>query len=708
MDLVSASRLTEDGVSLSPVVTPFVRHWGEADLGQLAEAFFFAAEAHRGQRRRSGDPFLSHPVAVAATLASSGADTETVQAGLLHDVVEDTDVPLAEIAGRFGETVAHLVDGVTKIDSLHFTTRFESQAATVQKMIVAMTADPRVLVVKLADRLHNMETMAPMPAETKVRKAKETLEVYAPLAARLGIEDWKHRLQELAFPLAHPEEWVAVDAQIRSRHRSRTDDMEAITARLTEAFSAAGIEGELVGRKKHHYSVWRKMVTQGRPFSDVYDLIGLRLIVESVAECYLALGAAHGAFMPVPDRFVDHIAIPKPNGYQSLHTTLIGPGGAPFELQIRTRQMDAQATYGAAAHWAYKEGVAAPPRSSWRARSSYEEAAAAAAVEYYADLVADLGHGEEIFVLTPCGEPVALPVGATPVDFAYRVHTEVGHACRGAKVNGRLVPLSTVLRSGDQVEILTSSRPDPLPSRRWLDFVVSSGARQKIRRHLEAADASELVSAGRRLLSDAGVSPFSDDLAVVASQLGFADSDGLLVAVGARRVSASTVRRRLEGPEVPAPRSPASTGPQPAPAVVVDGWPGVETFFPACCAPEPPAHIIGYVTVGRGVSVHDAACVNVSALDPNRRVPVWWAGYSRSPVGWLVVAADDRPGMLASVTAAISALGANIVASEGRRAGGGSASLRFCVEVSDPDHLEDLAAELESLDGVLSSVTEAA
>ena len=685
----------------------------------MERAFVTAEEAHRGQFRKTGEPYIFHPIAVTELLAEAGADVPTLIAGLLHDVVEDTDWTREDIERQFGSEVAHIVDGVTKIDRLRYKTTQESQAATIRKMVLAMAEDTRVVVVKLADRLHNLRTIDPMPDRVKQRVTHETLQVYAPLAARFGIETWKHELEERAFKVAMPDEWVMVDRAVKERHARRDQELAEISATLEQAFREQGLTGTLEGREKHYYSIWRKMREQGRPFADIYDLIGLRFICETVGECYAALGIAHATFPPVTGRFFDHIAMPKPSGYQSLHTTLIGPGGKPFELQIRTREMHHTATYGVAAHWMYKE--LGDAEEAWRQakeklspiREPAEEAEEVE--EYFADLVGELTAREEVYVLTPKGEPVALPAGATPVDFAYRIHTEVGHACRGAKVNGRLVRLDTKLQTGDIVEIITSRKPNPVPIPEWLSFVVTTKARAKIRRRLEDPHGAQWEKEGREAIWGLDVVQEFDDeivarkVARLAAELGYDEAISMYRAVGSGKIGLEGIALRLGRLLGRDDREQERTewNPPSPDDVIVGGWEGVAVRFAACCEPEPPDEIVGYVTVGRGVSIHQVRCANVNDLEAPRLVEVAWRNQdSPSKYGWLRIVAADRSGLMAELAGAISELGAFITDSESHSRKDGQATLRFRMEVSGPHHLDEIRDRISEVHGVVSAIIE--
>src|SRR5918911_1816077 len=550
-----ARRMTPQRVAVvAPVLEPLASvHRAlhpKADLALLQRAYDVAEERHAGQQRKSGDPYITHPLAVATILAELGMDTTTLVAALLHDTVEDTDYSLERLSTDFGEEVAHLVDGVTKLDKVEFGTAAEAE--TIRKMVVAMARDPRVLVIKLADRLHNMRTLRFLPPEKQERKARETLEILAPLAHRLGMNTIKWELEDLAFATLYPKRYDEIVRLVAERAPSRDTYLAEVTAAVTDQLKAAGIQAVVTGRPKHYYSIYQKMIVRGRDFTDIWDLVGIRILVDSVRDCYAALGIMHAHWQPVPGRFKDFVAMPKFNMYQSLHTTVIGPEGKPVELQIRTHEMHRRAEYGIAAHWKYKEGPGGGPQPggkaddmAWLRQLLDWQKEAADPGDFLDSLRFDL-HSAEVFVFTPKGDVMALPTGATPVDFAYAVHTEVGHRCIGARVNGRLVPLESTLDNGDVVEVFTSKAPTAGPSRDWLGYVKSPRARTKIRQWFTKERREEAIEQGKeqiaRLMRKEGV-PLKrvmthENLNTVATEMRLMDVSALYAAVGEGNVGA--------------------------------------------------------------------------------------------------------------------------------------------------------------------------
>jgi guanosine-3',5'-bis(diphosphate) 3'-pyrophosphohydrolase len=704
---------------LEPILAEFRRHFPHGDDGLLIRAYTAAARAHQGQLRRTGDPYITHPLAVARILAGYGLDAESIAAALLHDALEDTDLTLDEVRADFGDAVADLIDGVTKLDRIRFSNLEEAQAATIRKMVIAMARDVRVLLIKLADRLHNVRTLHALPPEKQMRIAAQTLEVYAPLAHRLGVQRIKHELEDRCFAILYPPRHAEIQELLRTRASKRDAYIEEFIAEVERLLAEQRITASVSGRPKHAYSIYRKMVDAGRTFEEIHDLIGIRIITKRVADCYAALGLVHTHWPPVQGRFKDYIAMPKFNLYQSLHTTVLGPDRKPIEVQIRTEEMHERAERGIAAHWVYKEGT--PPEDVEGVRSisalprEYENPE-----EFLANLKLDL-YQDEVFVLTPKGEVKSLPRGATPVDLAYAVHTEVGHRCTGARVNGRLVPLNTRLESGDIVEILTSRSEDHGPSRDWLSFVRTTRAAAKIRQWFLRERREVAVAEGReqvaRLLRREGLgltaAARDDAMAQVGESLGFHDMDSLYQAVGEGSAQAATVVARLvrlvrpeaeaseegqpEGFELPAtPRErPLGKG------IIVEGLEDMWVRLARCCAPVPGDDIVGFVTVGRGVSVHRADCTNIGALGVERMVEVEWGVQQAGtfPV-WLQIEALDRPRLLRDVTAALGDIGADITASSSRLTRDRTAVLRFQVEVSARDDLVRALAEVRGVEGV--------
>ncbi|MEW6546232.1 MAG: bifunctional (p)ppGpp synthetase/guanosine-3',5'-bis(diphosphate) 3'-pyrophosphohydrolase [Bacillota bacterium] len=691
-----------------------------ADVQLVEKAYRFALRAHQGQRRASGECYIFHPLAVALLLTELEMDPVGIAAALLHDVAEDTGVTLAQIESQFGKQVALLVDGVTKLGRLGFASSREAQAENLRKMILAMAQDLRVVIIKLADRLHNMRTLGYLPPEKQRKIADETLEIYAPLAHRLGVWRFKWELEDLAFRYRDPDRYRQLVARVAKRREEREAQLAQVIEVLKEHLAAAGIRADIQGRAKHLWSIHRKMVEQGRDLSDIYDLIAVRVIVDTIPNCYAALGVVHSLWKPVPARFKDFISVPKPNMYQSLHTTVIGPTGEPFEVQIRTWDMHRTAEYGVAAHWRYKEGGRVSDRRfeeklSWLRQLLEWSRDLRDAQEFMDSLRIDI-FSDQVFVFTPKGDVIDLPAGATPLDFAYRVHTEVGHACVGAKVNGRIVPLDHTLENGDIVEILTS-RHTRGPSPDWLQMVKTSGARSKIRAWFKKQRRDENIAAGRESLDrelralgleSREVRPqWLDEL---AQELNFPAADDLLAAVGYGAVSAQRVATRLAerlGRPVP-----GMTAPGPAAqvrhssqGVLVRGVGNVLVRFSRCCTPIPGDPIIGYVTRGRGVSIHRLDCPNVRVLaqDSGRLVEVAW---DEGADGWypveLQVRGLDRPGMLSEVTALVADAKANILSARAWADKGGLALIDLVLQVHNLRELDELARRIRKVKDVVS------
>lgn len=701
------------------------RHGDGSYPEMLERAFTVAVAAHEGQFRRTGEDYVTHPLQVAEILADFGMDSETLVAAFLHDVLEDTDVTLADVTKEFGGTVAALVDGVTKLDRIKFSSREEQQAATIRKMAIAMSDDIRVLIIKLADRLHNVRTLSPLPKDMQLRVARETLDVYAPLASRLGVQEVKHEMEERCFATLYPKRMAELEDLVRRRAPKREQHIEDVIGELTAALDAAGLEAEITGRPKHLYSIYRKMVSSGLEFDDIHDLIGVRVRVTDTRDCYAALGLVHTMWRPIAGRFKDYIATPKFNLYQSLHTTVVGPDGKALEVQIRTHEMHYMAEYGIAAHWRYKEGPSAAT-DEFVADLRFLQEESSNPEEFLANLKLDL-YQDEVFAITPAGKVLTLPKGATPVDFAYLVHTDVGHTCVGAKVNGRLVPLATELESGDIVEVITSKAQDAHPSRDWLDFVKSSRAAAKIRNWYTKERRGAALQDGKDFVARAirreglGLSQKGREhlLTEIATDLGYDDRTSMFVAVGESRLSAQTVSNRLvrllgadEGP-FEADESEDLLSPpvqrkarRPERAIIVDGMDDLLVRIARCCAPVPGDEIIGFVTVGRGVSVHRADCANVEALGERseRIIDVSWAPQQTgSFFVWVQVEALDRPWLLRDVTSVLSSLGANIQASSSATGRDRIAILRYEIELSDAMALAGIVTELAAIDGVFDA-----
>lgn len=695
------------------VVEAFLTHHPEGDVDTLRRAYELADRAHAGQFRKTGHPYITHPLAIAWHLAHYGLDAATVAAALLHDTVEDTDVTLEQIVIEFGPEIAALIDGVTKLDRIEYSSVEEAQAATIRKMVVAMAQDVRVLLIKLVDRLHNMRTVSSLREEKQRRVARETIDIYAPLAHRLGVQEIKHELEDRCFAILHPGPFAEIEEKLAERGIERSVFIEKMIAEMEGILAEAGIPAEVTGRPKHHYSIYRKMVEQDRPFEEIHDLIGIRVIVGSTRDCYAALGLIHSHWVPISGRFKDYVAMPKLNLYQSLHTTVIGPDGKPLEVQLRTEEMHRRAESGIAAHWRYKEGAEAT-RQAWIEVGDLEEEDPS---EFLTNLKLDL-YQDEVFVLTPAGDVKTLPAGATAVDFAYAVHTEVGHRCVGARINGRLLPLSTRLSSGDIVEIITARR-DSGPSRDWLTFVRTSRARSKIKQWFLKERRDQALTDGREETLAAmgrefpGLAQADRDrlLGEAAEELGFRDVDTMFIKVGDGSLTGSAVAsraRRIETPDEEGARGTAFVArdrrlDHESPGVVVEGLDDMLVHIARCCSPVPGDQIEGFVTVGRGVSVHRSDCPNIGALreQAERMVEVSWdretmGGYSV----WIQVEALDRTLLLRDVTAVISDTGGNITASSTVTGRDRVAVLRYEVELSDSGQLPRMVADIRGVDGV--------
>ncbi len=704
--------------ALAPLVAAYKERHPRGDPGLIVRAYETALKVHEGQYRRSGEPFVTHPLEVAKVLASLGMDDVTLAAALLHDSVEDTAVSLSEIEASFGPVVAQIVDGVTKLERVAFDSRAAAQAATMRKMLVAMAKDPRVILIKLADRLHNMRTLAAMPEASQKRTAQETLDIYAPLAHRFGIADIKWQLEDLAFATLHPRRYAQIEQMVAARAPERDIYLAQVTEQVQERLAAARIEATVTGRPKHLYSIYEKMVLKNKEFDEIYDLMGVRVIVGSVKDCWAALGAIHGTWAPVVGRFKDYINTPKFNLYQSLHTTVVGPQGKPLEVQIRTWEMHNRAERGIAAHWGYKENAPAAD-VAWLQRIVDWSAESTDPAEFLEGLKLDL-ESDEVFVFTPKGDVIALPVGATPVDFAYSIHTEVGHRCIGAKVNGRLVPLDSKLSSGDSVEIFTSKVPSAGPSRDWLNIVVTPRARNKIRQWFSRERREDAMETGREELLKAlrkeGLPAQklvgSDALRRVGEAMHYTDLDAMYASIGEGHVSGQAVAQRLvrelRGGEqevqlpstVRQPRRPSSQGI----GVHVEGLDDVMVRLARCCTPVPGDEIIGFVTRGRGVSVHRSDCTNAAALaatEVGRLIEVEWdRDRPGSFLAALEVKALDRTRLGVDIWKVLSDHHLNIVRSESHTGADRVSKMRFEFELADPAHLESVLNALKRVDSV--------
>ena len=694
----------------------------KTDQAFIEKAYKMAELHHTGQKRKSGEEYITHPLAVARILADLGSGPATIAAALLHDTVEDTSYSIEQLQVDFGDEVALLVDGVTKLDKVKFGD--SAQSETMRKMVVAMSKDVRVLVIKLADRLHNARTWGFVNPEQAKRKAQETLEIYAPLAHRLGISAIKVELEDISFAVLYPKVYEEIVSLVGQRNPSRSEYTDKVIDEISSELRDGKVKAKLSGRPKQYYSIYQKMVLRGREFDDIYDLVGIRVIVSSVKDCYGALGAIHAKWSPLPGRFKDYIAMPKFNLYQSLHTTVVGPEGRAVEIQIRTQEMDQRAEYGVAAHWKYK---AQPSKSgdqevdfAWLKQLSDWQEETADPGEFLDNLRFEIG-AKELYVFTPKGKVVGLSSGSTPIDFAYAVHTEVGHRTIGAKVNGRLVPLESKLQAGDVIEILTSKSESAGPSKDWLNIAGSASAKAKIkhwftqeRKEHATEDGKEaLVKALRRQGLPIQSLLNSETLLQIVGEQKLSDTNALYTAIGQGQISTTNVIERIkqlrgltgdpDTEEITLPQTPRGLkGPRRSgQGVLVKGSPDVLTKMARCCTPVPGDEIIGFITRGEGVSVHRGDCKNVESLTPQRVVEVSWADDSRGVfMVQIQIEALDRSGLLSDVTRVLSENHVNILSAAVSTGRDRVALSRFVFEMADPSHLDHLLNQVRKIEAV--------
>ena len=707
---------------LAPIITGLREHHPHSNFSEIERAFEAARTAHTGQVRKSGEEYITHPVAVTQILVDLGLDQETVIASLLHDTVEDTPYSLDQLRSDFGDHIAALVDGVTKLDKLAYGPTAEAE--TVRKMVIAMSRDIRVLVIKLADRLHNARTWKFVSEESALRKARETLDIYAPLAHRLGMNALKWELEDLSFEVLEPKKFEEISRLVAERSPKRDALTKEVIDAVNADLAADSISSTVTGRQKHFFSVYQKMVVRGREFNDIYDLVGIRVLVNDVRDCYAVLGSIHARWSPVPGRFKDYIAMPKFNLYQSLHTTVIGPGGRAVEIQIRTYEMHSRAEFGIAAHWKYKDSSGGPentPEMIWLKQLHEWQKETEDPSEFLEALRFDLGT-PEVFVFTPKGSVIALPGGSTPVDFAYSVHTDVGNRCAGAKVNERLVPLETKLSNGDVVEIVTNKSPTASPSRDWLNIVKSPRARSKIKAWFSKERREEAVDAGResiaRQMRKAGL-PLQKifaghSLLELAHELRYPDIDALYIAVGDGHVSAPSIIEKLVasiGAEDSHPEPTIEYIPTGVPttrrsstAIEVEGVGDVLVKLARCCTPVPGDLILGFITKGSGVSVHRTDCINSDDLRVNQAERIvnvrWLAGAGSLFLVNIQVEALDRARLLADVTRALSEQHVNILSASVSTSKDRVAISKFTFEMADATHLDSVLATVRGVEGV--------
>ncbi len=705
---------------LSPLLTAYKARHPKGSVSQINAAYEMARSAHASQNRSSGELYINHPIAVARIVADIGLDEISIVAALLHDAVEDTEITLDDVESNFGVEVATIVDGVTKLERLQFDSKEAQQAATMRKMLVAMARDLRVLMIKLADRLHNMRTIAAVPHEKQQRVAQETLDIYAPLAHRLGMQEVKQQLEDLAFAALYPKRYAELDQLVATRAPERNVYLAKTIGQVQQWLAEVKIDADLTARGKHLWSIYEKMVQKGRDFDEIYDLMAIRIVVDSEKDCYTALGAIHGHWKPIVGRFKDYIAMPKFNLYQSLHTTVVGSGGKPIEVQIRTRDMHRQAEWGVASHWAYKDSNTQGD-IDWLNRIIDWQGEVSDPSQFLENLKTDLEQ-DELFVFTPKGRVITLPVFSTPVDFAYAVHTEVGHSCMGARVNGRLVPLDYKLTSGDTCEILVSQGEINEPSQDWLEFVVSPKARSKIKQWLSRERLEDLVENGKDELIERLRQKGLPAQKVLSSQvlsdevalLNFEDADAFFAAIGDQRIDAVAIvermSKRMRDGVQPDQLSMSAVSSNSAAlaqrnGVHVEGMPDVMVRLSRCCTPVPGDEIMGFVTKGRGVTVHRADCANAASLftqDSARPVEVEWSSDNSDAVfvAAVEVVALDRSRLLRDVANALSDEHVNIVACATHTGADRVAKMRFEFEFADPIHLQSVLRMIKRIDGV--------
>lgn len=703
-------------IRITDIVDTISEHYPDADVELIERAYVYSARVHDGQVRLSGEPYLSHPLEVAGILAEMRLDVESVAAALLHDVVEDTHATIEEVRSMFGDDVAHIVGGVTKLSKLAFQTKQDRQAESIRKMILAMADDIRVILIKLADRLHNMRTLEFHIPEKRRKIARETLDIYAPIASRLGIYWIKNELEDDSFKYLFPEEFTKVQSFVNTETEEREKYIETVKSYINRKMEEAHLECEVLGRYKHFYSIYSKMLSQNLPFEEVYDIIAFRIILSTIPQCYEALGIIHALWKPIPTKFKDYIGAPKPNMYQSLHTTVIGPFGERVEIQIRTHEMDRVAKSGIAAHWSYKEGKrideSISQRFAWiqdlvENQKEYQDPK-----EFLENVRIDL-FPDEVYVFTPRGEVKTMPKGATPVDFAYLIHTEVGNQCVGAKVNGRMVPLKYTLQTGDSVEVITKKGHHP--SKDWLNFVKTVKARSRIRQWIKIQEKERSLTLGREMCEKAfrkyklnfADMVKSEKMAEVVTDMGFKTFDDLIESVGYGKVTPLQIIRKIE------PKPESDEGQESIfnkiigrvrkkknqEGVIVQGMDDILIKFGKCCRPVPGDAITGYITRGYGVTIHRANCVNALKMSPERQIEVEWNTEIKEtyPVK-IVVYSYDRVGMLADLAATISKNDANILkVNTESQEDKNMVESYFTLSVEDTEHLDRILADIKKV-----------
>ncbi|MDE4541925.1 bifunctional (p)ppGpp synthetase/guanosine-3',5'-bis(diphosphate) 3'-pyrophosphohydrolase [Thermoanaerobacterium sp. R66] len=695
----------------------------EDDINLILKAYDYALKAHEGQYRNSGEPYIVHPVEVAMILADLELDVSTIASGLLHDVIEDTSISYEDIKNEFGQEIADLVDGVTKLGMIEYKSKVEQQAENMRKMLIAMAKDIRVIMIKLADRLHNMRTLKFLSEEKQKEKAQETLEIYAPIAHRLGMSMIKWELEDLSLRYLHPDEYYSLVEKVAKKRKEREESIKELIEKLKEKLNEIGIKADVDGRPKHFYSIYKKMKQQNKTFEQIYDLMAVRVIVNTVKDCYGTLGVVHTLWKPMPGRFKDYIAMPKPNMYQSLHTTVIGPKGEPFEIQIRTWDMHRTAEYGIAAHWKYKEGKSYEDefdaKLSWLRQLLEWQRELKDAKEFMETLKIDL-FTDEVYVFTPKGDVISLPAGSTPIDFAYSIHTEIGHRLNGAKVNGKIVPIDYELKNGDIVEILTTTNADRGPSRDWLQIVKSSQAKNKIRQWFKKEKREENIERGQEIfyreLKRQGIQQSqlkSDIMESVLKKLNMHSEEDLYATIGFGGLALNQIIPRIKEelkqveseskkqiPTVLEAKKKQKIGGM---GVIVKGEDNVMVRFSKCCSPVPGDEIVGYVTKGRGVSIHRKDCPNIKdyVYDKNRIIEVEWdQGKNMAYQADIQIMAIDRYGLLTDVTSILADIKISVRAVNARTTRDNIAIINLTLEITSKEQLEKIMNKLKALDGV--------
>ena len=709
-------------IRISDIIDKIYDYNPDADLDLIDRAYVFSAKVHDGQVRLSGEPYLSHPLEVAGILAELRLDVVSVAAGLLHDVIEDTHATAEEIGQMFGREVRHIVSGVTKLSTLPFSSAQAREAESIRKMLLAMADDIRVILIKLADRMHNMRTLQYHSSKVKQRKiAQETLDIYAPIASRLGIFWIKNELENIAFKYIYPEEFERIESLVAKGKEERDKYVETVKSFIRRKMDENSLHGEVLGRYKNTYSIYQKMIQQNLEFEEIYDIIAFRIILDTIPQCYEALGLVHALWKPIAKKFKDYIGMPKPNMYQSLHTTVIGPYGERMEIQIRTRDMDQVAKAGIAAHWSYKEGKTADPKTAeafaWVQNIVENQANIKDPDEFLENVRIDL-FPDDVYVFTPKGQIKSLPKGATPVDFAYAIHSEVGDQCVGAKVNGRMVPLKYQLQTGESVAVITQKGHQP--SKDWLSFVKTVKARSKIRQWIKTQEKERSLTLGREMCEKAfrkvrmnfAVLSKTPEMAKVVEDFGFKNLDDLIIAVGYGKITPLQLVRKLM------PKSEESDEHHTllnrlmdkvrkkkiGSGVIVKGVDDMLVRFGKCCQPVPGDPIVGFITRGFGVTVHRAGCVNVIKANPERLIEVEWDTATREPFPVKIkIRAMDRVGLLADVAACISKAGANILSANTQTLENKAVNSFFTLEVADTEQLTQVMAGLKKIRQVIDA-----